>query len=215
MTGQGAARRADPRVERSRQVILRAALDELGAAGYGAFSIESVAARAGVGKSTIYRHWPDRVALIADAFEAAHEHAVPPIEGLTARQGLERLLRHVAEIVTDPAFSAPIPALIEGAERDPRLREFRHRYSALRRQSLTNLIRQGAADGEFRARADPEIAAQALLGPIFYQRLLTSEPFDPSRVSELIDTVLGSAPSPRQGDQPGAQPGTATTSAAS
>ena len=194
MSEPPAARRADPRVERSRQVILRAALDELGEAGYGAFTIESVAARAGVGKSTIYRHWRDRVALIADAFEVSHEHAVPPIEGLTAREGLARLLRHLAEIVTDPAFSAPIPALIEGAERDPRLREFRHRYSALRRQSLTNLIRQGAADGEFLTQADPELAAQALLGPIFYQRLLTSEPFDPNRVSELIDTVLGGPP---------------------
>ena len=191
MDGAGAARRADPRVERSRRVILRAALDELGEAGYGAFTIESVAARARVGKSTIYRHWPDRVALIADAFQAAHEHAVPSIDGLTARQGLERLLRHVAEIMIDPAFSAPIPALIEGAERDPRLREFRHRYSALHRQSLTTLIRQGAADGEFRVQTDPDLAAQALLGPIFYQRLLTSEPFSPSRVGELIDMVLG------------------------
>lgn len=119
---------------------------------------------------------------------------MPSIEGLTARQGLECLLRHVAEIVADPTFSAPIPALIEGAERDPRLQEFRHQYSALRRQSLTSLIRQGTADGEFRARSDPELAAQALLGPIFYQRLLTSEPFDPSRVSELIDIVLGGTP---------------------
>ena len=193
MSGPRAARRADPRVERSRQVILRAALDELGEAGYGAFTIESVAARAGVGKSTIYRHWPGKVALIADAFEASHEHAVPPVEGLTARDGLERLLRHVAEIVTDPAFWAPIPALIEGAERDPRLREFRHRYSAERRRSLADLIRRGVADGEFGLRADPELAAQALLGPIFYQRLLTSEPFDPGHVSELIDMVLGGA----------------------
>ena len=193
MSGPRAARRADPRVERSRQVILRAALDELGEAGYGAFTIEAVAARAGVGKSTIYRHWPGKVALIADAFEASHEHAVPPVEGLTARDGLERLLRHVAEIVTDPAFWAPIPALIEGAERDPRLREFRHRYSAERRRSLADLIRRGVADGEFGLRADPELAAQALLGPIFYQRLLTSEPFDPGHVSELIDMVLGGA----------------------
>jgi TetR/AcrR family transcriptional regulator, regulator of autoinduction and epiphytic fitness len=189
--------RVDPRIERSRQVILRAALQELGEAGYGGFAIESVAARAGVGKSTVYRHWPGKVALIADAFEAAHQHAVPPVAGLTAREAVERLLRHVAEVVTDPAFAAPIPALIDGAERDPQLREFRHRYSELRRQSLTSLISQGMADGEFRTSADPELAAQALLGPIFYQRLLTSEPFDPGRAGELIDMVLG-GPSPRR-----------------
>jgi TetR/AcrR family transcriptional regulator, regulator of autoinduction and epiphytic fitness len=186
-----AERSVDPRIERSRQVILRAALDELGEAGYGAFTIESVAARAGAAKSTIYRHWPDKISLIADAFEAAHEHAVPSVEGLTAREGLQRLLCHVAEVVVDSVFSSCIPALIEGAERDPRLREFRHRYSALRRHSLTGLITQGVADGEFRAAVDPELAAQALLGPIFYQRLMTSEPLDPHRVSDLIDMVLG------------------------
>jgi TetR/AcrR family transcriptional regulator, regulator of autoinduction and epiphytic fitness len=194
MSRSRADRRPDPRIERSRQVILRAALQELGEAGYGAFTIESVAARAGAGKSTIYRHWPDKIALIADAFEASHQHAAPPVTGLTAREALESLLRHVAQVVTDPAFATPIPALIEGAERDPLLREFRHRYSELRRQSLTSLISQGVADGEFRNPADPELAAQVLLGPIFYQRLLTSEPFDPGRVGALITMVLGSAP---------------------
>ena len=73
---------------------------------------------------------------------------------------------------------------------DPRLRGFRNRYSALRRQSLTGLITRGVADGEFRAAVDPELAAQALLGPIFYRRLMTSEPFDSHRVGDLIDMVL-------------------------
>lgn len=191
MTTPPAERAVDPRVERSRQVVLRAVLAELGQAGYGALTIESVAARAGVAKSTIYRHWPDKIALIADAFETFHEQIVPPTDGLTARESLQQLLRHVAEVVVDSLFSSCIPALIEGAERDPRLREFRHRYSALRRQSLTGLIARGVADGEFRPVPDPELAAQALLGPIFYHRLMTSEPFDPHHVSDLIDMVLG------------------------
>jgi TetR/AcrR family transcriptional regulator, regulator of autoinduction and epiphytic fitness len=186
-----AERSVDPRVERSRQAVLRAVLGELGDVGYGAFTIESVAARAGVAKSTIYRHWADKTSLIADAFEAAHEHAAPPTAGLTSREALHSLLSHVAQVVVDSVFSSCIPALIEGAERDPRLREFRHRYSAARRQSLTALIARGAAEGEFRADVDPDLAAQALLGPIFYQRLMTSEPFDPNRVGDLIDMVLG------------------------
>jgi TetR/AcrR family transcriptional regulator, regulator of autoinduction and epiphytic fitness len=202
-----ADRRVDPRIERSRQVILHAALQELGEVGHGTFTIESVAARAGVGKSTIYRHWPDKIALIADAFEASHQHAAPAINGLGARDALERLLRHVAQVLTDPVLGAPIPALIEGAERDQQLREFRHRYSELRRQSLTRLISQGVADGEFDAPTDPELAVQVLLGPIFYQRLLTSQPFDPARVGELITMALGSAPRQRsQQNEPAEAP---------
>src|SRR5215469_377784 len=103
----------DPRIERSRQVILRAALDELGEVGYGAFTIESVAARAGVGKSTIYRHWPGKLALIADAFETFHEQAIPDLTSGSAHEILERILSHVAEVVAGSIFSACIPALIE------------------------------------------------------------------------------------------------------
>jgi TetR/AcrR family transcriptional regulator, regulator of autoinduction and epiphytic fitness len=203
MSTDGEQRGADPRVERSRQVILTAALGELGEAGYGAFTIESVAARAGVAKSTIYRHWPDKVTLIADAFETFHEQIVPSTGNLPARESLLRLLRHVAEIVVDSTFSACIPALIEGAERDPRLRAFRHRYSAQRRQSLTALISQGMTDGEFRAGIDPELAAQALLGPIFYRRLMTSDPFDPDHLADLIDMIVGGPSRNRPDPGPG------------
>src|SRR5438270_2617772 len=111
-------------------VILQAALDELGDAGYGAFTIESVAARAGVAKSTIYRHWSDKLALIADAFETFHEQMVPGLGDLPVRDAVGVLIRHVAEVVVDSTFSRCIPALIEGAERDERVRVFHHRYSA-------------------------------------------------------------------------------------
>ena len=182
---------ADPRVQRSRIVILRAAVEELAEVGYGAFTIESVAARARVGKSTIYRHWPDKLALIADAFETFHEQMVPQLELHSARQSIELLVRHVAEVVIDSTFSRCIPALIEGAERDPRVRAFHHRYSAERRRALTDLIAIGIEAGEFRAELDPELATAALLGPIFYRRLMAAEPFDPQQAGELVDTVLG------------------------
>jgi hypothetical protein len=56
------------------------------------------------------------------------------------------------------------------------------------------VIAEGVAAGDFPAHLDPELAALALLGAIFYRRLMTVEPFDPQRASELIDTVLGLAP---------------------
>jgi TetR/AcrR family transcriptional regulator of autoinduction and epiphytic fitness len=181
----------DPRVERSRQVILQAALDELGEVGYGTFRIESVAARAGVGKSTIYRHWPDKLALIADAFETFHVQMVPSTQTGSPRERIVLLVRHVAEVFVDSTFSICIPALIEGAERDPRLRKFHHQYSAERRQSLIDVISEGVAAGDFASSLDPELAALALLGPIIYRRLMSGEPFNPERASDLVATVLG------------------------
>jgi AcrR family transcriptional regulator len=150
-----------------------------------------VAARARVGKSTIYRHWRDKLDLIADAFETAHEHAVPEITTGTATERLARLIRHVAEIAGDSTFARCIPALIEGAQHDSRLREFNYHYSATRRQSLIDLIGEGISSGEFPASVDPELATQAILGAVFYGRLMTPEPFDPARAEELVAAVLG------------------------
>jgi TetR/AcrR family transcriptional regulator, regulator of autoinduction and epiphytic fitness len=184
----------DPRVERSRIVILRAAVEELAEAGYGSFTIESVAARAGVGKSTIYRHWPEKLALIADAFETFHEQMVPSLVNHSYRESVELLVRHVAEVVIDSTFTRCIPALIEGAERDARVRQFHHRYQAERRRALIDLVAKGIDAGEFPRGLDPELATLALLGPIFYRRLMSGEPFDPACAGELVATVLGPLP---------------------
>ena len=186
-------RAIDPRIERSRQVILAAALAELGAAGYGGFAIESVAARAGVGKSTIYRHWPDKLALIADAFRQLQDERDPELETGTPREKLARILRHVADVVVDSPFGTCLPAMIEAAERDPALRRFHHRFQAEARKPTVALIAAGIASGDFPADRDPELATQALLGAIFFRRLMTATPFTPAEAGALIDTVLGSA----------------------
>jgi AcrR family transcriptional regulator len=185
------ARAVDPRVERSRQAILRAALEELGEAGYGAFAIESVAARAGVGKSTIYRHWRDRVSLIEDAFHTMHEQAAPDLASGSALERLERVLRHVAEVAANPPFSTCIPALIDAAERDPRLRAFHHAFQAEARRPTVALIQEAIDGRELPRHVDAELAAASLLGAIFFRRLMTPEPFDPGRAGDLLKTVFG------------------------
>jgi TetR/AcrR family transcriptional regulator of autoinduction and epiphytic fitness len=183
-------RALDPRVERSRYLILEAAFAELGEVGYGAFTIESVAARAGVGKSTIYRHWPEKLGLIADAFQTLHEQRGPDIASGTPRERIERVVRHVAEVVVGSTFSTCIPALIDAAERDRDLRRFHHRFQKEARRPLVELIAEGVARGDFRAATDPELAAIALLGVIFYRRLMSGAPFDPGHARELVAAVL-------------------------
>jgi TetR/AcrR family transcriptional regulator of autoinduction and epiphytic fitness len=181
----------DPRIERSRRVIRQAALIELAEAGYDGFSIESVANRAGVGKSTIYRHWVSKTALIADALETLNEQPAPDAGAGTPREGVERLLRHLAEVLVDSTFSACVPALIHAAERDVTVRDFFHSYSARRRQTLVDTIADGVASGDFPPHLDADLAALALAGAIFYRRLMTGEPLDPALVPALIDNVLG------------------------
>jgi TetR/AcrR family transcriptional regulator of autoinduction and epiphytic fitness len=186
----------DPRIERSRQAVLKATLEELAAVGYGAFAIESVAARSGVAKSTVYRHWKNKLALIGDAFETFHEQQGPDITSGTPRERLERIVRHVAEIAAASVFSACIPALIEGAERDARVRRFHHQFQIEARRPLVTVIAEGVAAGELPAHVDPEVAASALLGVIFYRRLMSSEPLDPERAGDLVSDLFGPTPRP-------------------
>jgi AcrR family transcriptional regulator len=195
----------DPRIERSRQVVRQAVLEELAEVGYGALTIEAVARRAGVGKSTIYRHWPDRVALIAEAFEHAHHEMVPDVELGSARERVIRLLVHVAAVASNPLYSRCIPALVEGAERDLRLREFHHRYSAVRRDELTAVIASGIENGEFNSTLDAPDVAIALLGVIFYRRLMMPEPVEASSVESLVESLLPRA-RPAEGRRSGRRP---------
>jgi TetR/AcrR family transcriptional regulator, regulator of autoinduction and epiphytic fitness len=116
---------------------------------------------------------------------------VPDLGGRSPRESIELLLGHVAEVVVDSTFSRCIPALIEGAERDRRVRAFHHRYSAERRSVLIELVTRGVAEGDFSPDLDPELATVALLGTIFYRRLMTGDPFLPNQAGELVDTVIG------------------------
>ena len=154
-------------------------------------------------RSTIYRHWRDRLELIADAFEVLN---VQPGEAPSAE-----LAPRTADRVADrpPRRGVPrltvgpcVPALIDGAERDGGLQRFLHDYSARRRGALTWAITRGIEVGEVRADLDAELAAVALAGAVLYLRTMTPHPLDPARAAELTDVVLGPRPAPQPTPEP-------------
>jgi AcrR family transcriptional regulator len=183
----------DPRVERSRRVILEAVLAELGEVGYGALTIEAVAARAGVGKSTIYRHWPGgKLALVEDAFRTLKANVVFPEAG-TLRERLTAYLEGVASLIVESTYSSCMPALIDAAERDPQVREFHCRFTNEKRAILVDVLRDAIQRGELSAEANPELLADALVGPIVMRRLTMFEPFDPKLVPALVAQLIPEA----------------------
>jgi AcrR family transcriptional regulator len=179
----------DPRVERSRRVILQAVLDELGRVGYSALSIEAVAARAGVGKSTIYRHWQGKAELVEDAFNTLKAPVVAPEAG-TIRERVLSVVEQVACLVQESTYSACIPALIDASERDPRMRAFHRSFSGERRGVLVGMLRDAVDAGELPASTDPGLLADALVGPIILRRLMLNEPIEPGIAAELVDLLL-------------------------
>ena len=182
-------RDVDPRVERSRRVILSAALDLLGEAGFGGVTIEAVAARAGVGKSTIYRHWPGKLELIEDAICTLKAHLVRPA-GECTRDRVIHLLQQAASNVAESGWSTCLPAIIDAAERDPEVKAIHRRLTLERRQVLIDVLAEGVERGEVSADRDLALVADCLIGPIMVRRLLLHEPLDPEAVPALVDEVL-------------------------
>jgi AcrR family transcriptional regulator len=182
----------DPRVERTRRVVLEATTELLAEEGYGAVTIEAVAARSGVAKSTIYRHWPGRVELINDAFQALKLPMPDSTEGSVRDQVIARL-EHLARSLTGSRWSSCLPTLIDAAEHDPEARALHGRLTSAGRQAMVDLLREGVEKGEFPADLDPEVMVDALAGPIFLRRLMSPDaPFDPASVRHLVDQLLPS-----------------------
>jgi len=187
----------DRRVTRSRRAILRAALEELAEAGHAGFAMDSVAHRAGVGRSTLYRHWNDRTALLADALEELNVQPAPGPEEADPRRRVELLLAHLCRAVAESQVGRCLPALVHAAERDEDLRRFLDDYTSRRRQALTAAVGAAVASGDA-VDVDPELASQALSGAVFYRRLMTSAPMPEREVAALVDTVLGPPPRGRR-----------------
>ena len=153
--------------------------------------MEAVAEAAGVAKSTVYRYWPSRLALLRDALEGLNRQPEVEDDGGPARARIERLLEHLAGAMSDSVFSACIPALVEAAEHHPEVAGFLHQYSDRRRAALTAVLRGGIESGELAGHLDPELAALALSGPIFYRRMMTATPLPVADIPALVRQVLG------------------------
>lgn len=171
-------------------MILSAALELLGELGYGGLTIEAVAARAGVGKSTIYRHWSGKLELIEEAIRTLKVASALPDVG-SMRDQVIGMLTELATNMADSTWSNCLPAIIDAAERDPEVLAIHRRTVYARRQILIDLLAEGVRRGEIRAQADLSFLAESLIGPIVIRRLLLHDPLDPAKVPAMVDQLLG------------------------
>jgi AcrR family transcriptional regulator len=163
-----------PRSERAEKAIIEATLDLLvEEAGVAGLTIEAVAARAGVGKTTIYRRWANKEALIVDAL-ATLKAPVPPLSGVSARDDLITLTSAIRP-PGDRRFDC-VWNVLGGAAKHPDLvRRFRQDVLEPRREIIRTVLRRGVASGEFRGDLDIEVALAIIAGAMSLQ----SRSFDP------------------------------------
>src|SRR4051794_14489846 len=180
---------SDPRAVRSRQVIINAAVELLVEHGLAGTTIEAIAARSGAAKTTIYRHWPDKRAVLLAAVEAAVPTASAPDSG-SLRGDLAAFTDDLARIVTTPPTSALVPTLIDAAERDTEIAALLALSPAQRRNPLHAAISGAVERGELPPVHDLDLVDDLLLGPLFYRRLLSRRAITPEFTRTITDTLV-------------------------
>jgi AcrR family transcriptional regulator len=176
------------RNQRSHQAILTATADLLGEVSYAKLTVEAIAARAGVGKQTIYRWWPDKGAVVLDAYLALvgadQELTVPDSGDLEA--DLRLVLGSVVDSLGDPVFERRYRALLAAIQDDPKLAAaLLDRLLKPWLAATTQRLRAAQRAGQLR-NVDLEVATELLYGPVYYRWLLRTGPIS----RQYLDAVL-------------------------
>jgi len=188
-TGASARRPGRPRSEAAEQAILAAALDLFAETGPEALGIEQVAARAGVGKATIYRRWAGKEDMLMDALSGLATQ-LPVPQGRSVRADLTALLEAVCRDVADPR-RARLFALMQGeGRRYPRLMD-RYVETVIkpRRDVVAAVLRRGVATGELRENTDIDAATFLLNGAVLAS-MYGHEPTDARYAKRVVEELL-------------------------
>jgi AcrR family transcriptional regulator len=184
-----------PRSARADEAILEAVLDLLqDGVAVDALSMEAVAARAGVGKATIYRRWANKESLLVDAVRRLKGEPPRP-GGASVRDDLVMLLS-VMNRRHDSRALRILPCLVPQALRDPVHYRLYQEIIEPRREVMREVLRRGARTGELRADLDIELALALLSGPLLMQKMLRWNPaIDedglPERIVDMLLSGIG------------------------
>ncbi|MCU1391827.1 MAG: putative TetR family transcriptional regulator [Ilumatobacteraceae bacterium] len=183
------ARRGRPRDVRCDHAILQATLEILSEGGAGNLSIDGVAARAGVGKATIYRRWSSKEALLLEALGTDATTLESPDTG-TLRGDLEAYFGGLLDRLASNPNSDLLPHLIEAACYDAEVRKSLDEYLSSRQTPLRSVLQRAQQRGELATDLDLKVVVDVLVGPVMYRRLMTGERLDRTFVRKHLDIVL-------------------------
>jgi AcrR family transcriptional regulator len=190
--GEGRRKRAPgrPRSEQAHSAILRSTLKLLGQNGFSELTIESVAARAGVGKATVYRWWPSKAALIADAFASSTTRKLHFPDTGSVRADMSQQMHQVIKIFNSRRGRI-VSAILGGGQSDRDLiAAFRERFLWPRRREAYATLKRGILRGELRKDVDMDLLLDSLYGPIYMRFLIRHDKLTPEFVDSLCELVL-------------------------
>ena len=182
-----------PRSEQARVAILRTALKLLGEHGFSNLTIEDVAARARVGKATVYRWWPNKAALITDAFAGSATRKLHFPDTGSVHTDMRQQMRQVIKVFRSRRGRILAAILAAGQSDSGLITAFRERFMKPRRQEAYATLRRGILRGELRKNLDMDLLLDSLYGPIYMRFLIRHQKLTPAFVDHLCELVLGGA----------------------
>ena len=192
----------DPRVLVSRERVLTTTLDLLTEAGLDDLTIDEISRTSGVAKTTIYRHWPNRSALVIDACLRMTESEEPPPDTGSLEGDVRAILTHIAALLATARWSSIVPSIVDVAEHDPTFADIHSRIQRRHAAPLRSALERAALRGEVPSAADRDAMAAALLGPLFYRRWFSREQIDAAFLEMIIGTLASlcqDTPKPTRG----------------
>jgi len=187
---QAGRRPGRPRSEQAEQAIIEATLDVFAEKGFEGVCVELVAARAGVGKATIYRRWPNKEELLLAAFGSL-KSPLPEPKGVSVRDDLLAMVEVMCADKADPRKARRYALLLGEGEKYPRLMaRYKETVVEPRREVMRAVIRHGVETGELRPDTDVEIAMLQLTGAIMAQEKSQAGMLDDDFAARLVDGLL-------------------------
>ena len=182
-----------PRSAQAERAILNATLEELAEVGFEALSIEAVAARAGVGKTTIYRRWSSKTELVLDAMSMVHTE-VPVIDTGSFRDDLRTLLTGAYHLRATLVEQLLLKVMGEVKSNPEVFQAFMERHVAPRFARITQMIERAKERGELRQDLDSSFIMALAAGPFFFEVLFsgvfpTPAP-SPGKVDQLVEAIM-------------------------
>ncbi|MDJ0616397.1 MAG: TetR/AcrR family transcriptional regulator [Calothrix sp. MO_192.B10] len=182
--------RGRPRSQEAHQKILKAAYELLNEVGFMALTIEGVAARAEVGKPTIYRRWSTKAQLAMDAFLSAVTPEIAfPDTGSVEKDFREQMYK-IVKLMNSSRGEILATVIGSGQMDDKLIATFRENWLIPRRNDAKRIFNRGVQRGELRNDVEIEVAIDALYSPLFYRLLLKHAPLTEAFVDDLIDIAM-------------------------
>ena len=189
-TAETSRRPGRPRSEQAEHAIIEATLELFAEQGFEGVCVEAVAARAGVGKATIYRRWPNKEELLLAAFGSL-KSPFPEPKGVSVRDDLLAMVEVMCADKADPRKARRYALLLGEGEKYPRLMaRYKETVVGPRREAMRAVIRRGIQTGELRPDTDIEIAMLTLTGVIMAHEKTPDREFEDDFAARLVDGLL-------------------------